>query len=121
MTPLQASVLLNEAIELLEGYPRLPAGESALAEARARLVSFRDGFFCHIRTQNQHPVKVPGIPGRDYILVKRPVFDHTRPEGLGVLAQPKFPYGYIPSEHKCSNCREFDQDGCPNCPGFEEY
>ena len=28
----------------------------------ARLVAFRDGFFRHIRTKNNHPVKVPAVP-----------------------------------------------------------
>lgn len=110
MTPLQASVLLNEAIEMLED----SCPTAAMVNARARLVSFRDGFFRHIRTRNNHPVKIPAVP--------RPVFDHTRPEGLGVLVQqPKFAFGHIPSEHLCPNCREFGLDGCPNCPGFQEY
>ena len=67
MTPLQASVLLNEAIELLQ----VIVDEDESLEAKTyrdldgsldRMKAFRDGFFAQFRTGNRHPVKVPAVP-----------------------------------------------------------
>jgi hypothetical protein len=75
MTPLQASVLLNEAIELLEARIDNHPESRDVFETEAildRLRSFRDGFFRNIRTKNNHPVKVPEVPLRQQLKVMLP-------------------------------------------------